>query len=166
MVDGYAVETPLLLNSATDRFPQGLANSSGMVGRYVTVQANQAVWGVMDREVGSYKGPPSLVIAEHRNYDDNKDFPGCCCCMSQGPLPQLWASTQFSVHGLWGDKLMSGMERFNHTVGLKALGEFMPQKRNAVTLAGDKDQYGLPVARDIWRQEDDTCHLNGGAHGR
>ena len=39
----------------------------------------------------------------------------------------------------------------------------MPQKRNAVTLAGDKDQYGPPVARDIWRQEDDTCHLNGGA---
>ena len=194
VVAGYAIETPrLLLNSATDRFPQGLANSSGLVGRYVTVQANQAVWGTMEQEVRSYKGPPSLAITEHWNYDDNKDFPGGYCYMSQGPLPQLWASTQFSAHGLWGDKLMSEMERFNHTVGLKVVGEFMPQERNAVTLADDKDQYGLPVARltyawcdddkklanhsmdfmgqalqaidarDIWRQEDDTCHLNGGA---
>src|ERR1700761_17870 len=43
VVAGYAIETPrLLLNSATDRFPDGLANSSGLVGRYLTVQANQA----------------------------------------------------------------------------------------------------------------------------
>ena len=46
VVAGYAIETPrLLLNSATARFPEGLANSSGLVGRYLTVQANQAVWG-------------------------------------------------------------------------------------------------------------------------
>ena len=44
VVVGYAIETPrLLLNSATDRFPQGLATSSGLVGKHVTVQANQAV---------------------------------------------------------------------------------------------------------------------------
>ena len=36
VVAGYAIETPrLLLNSATDRFPAGLANSSGLVGRYL-----------------------------------------------------------------------------------------------------------------------------------
>jgi len=197
VVAGYAIETPrLLLNSATGRFPQGLANSSGLVGKYLTVQANQAVWGAMEQEVRSYKGPPSLAITEHWNYDDDKDFHGGYCYMSQGPLPQLWANTQFSARHLWGEALMSEMERHNHTVGLKVVGEMLPQERNAVTLAEDKDQYGLPVARvtyswcdndkrlighsldfmgqalqavdarDIWRQEDDTCHLNGGVHGR
>ena len=54
-------------------------------------QSNQAVWGVLDEEVRCYKGPPSLAITEHWNYDDRKDFFGGYCCMSQGPLPQLWS---------------------------------------------------------------------------
>jgi Thiamine pyrophosphate enzyme, N-terminal TPP binding domain len=46
----------LLLNSATDRFPDGLANSSGLVGKNLMAQSNQAVWGVMQDEIRSYKG--------------------------------------------------------------------------------------------------------------
>jgi choline dehydrogenase-like flavoprotein len=194
VVAGYAIETPrLLLNSATARFPDGLANSSGLVGKYLTVQANQAVWGLSQREIRSYKGPPSLALTEHWNYDDNKDFFGGYCYMSQGPLPQLWANTQATSHGLWGDRLMAAMEDYNHQVGLKIVGEMLPQERNRVTLADDRDQYGLPIARveyawcdndkalinhslrfmtralqaigatDIWEQTDDTCHMNGTA---
>jgi choline dehydrogenase-like flavoprotein len=195
VVAGYAIETPrLLLNSATDRHPEGLANSSGLVGKYLTVQANQAVWGTMEDEIRSYKGPPSLALTEHWNYSDRgKDFYGGYCYMSQGPLPVLWAATQADSHGLWGQALVDEMERYNHVAGLKIVGEFMPQERNRVTLADEKDQYGLPVARvtyswcdndkrladhalrfmaqaleaaggrEIWQQTDDTCHLNGTA---
>ena len=194
VVAGYAVETPrLLLNSATARFPHGLANSSGLVGKYFTVQSNQAVWGISDKEIRSYKSPPSLSLTEHWNYDDNKDFFGGYCYMSQGPLPQLWSNTQMNGRGLWGEALQAEMERYNHVVGLKMVGEMLPQERNTVTLADDKDQYGLPIARvtyswcdndkrmidhalgfmgqalgaigtrEIWQQTDDTCHMNGGA---
>jgi len=85
------------------------------------------------------------------------------------------------------------MTRYNHTVGLKIVGEYMPQERNRVTLTDEKDQHGLPVprvtyswcdndkrlnqhalaftrraleaveAREVWDQEDDTCHLAGTA---
>ncbi len=49
VVAGYAIETPrLLLMSANARFPNGLANSSGLVGKYLMTQSNQAVWGLMD----------------------------------------------------------------------------------------------------------------------
>jgi choline dehydrogenase-like flavoprotein len=148
VVAGYAIETPpLLLNSATDRYPDGLANSSGLVGRYLTVQANQAVWGLSQREIRSYKGPPSLALTVHWNYDDRKDFFGGYCYMSQGPLPQLWANTLASARGLWGQPLMAAMENYNHQVGLKIVGKMMPQASNRVTLANDKDQYGLPIAR-------------------
>jgi choline dehydrogenase-like flavoprotein len=195
VVAGYAIETPrLLLNSATDRFPDGLANSSGLVGKNLMVQANQAVWGTSDREIRSYKGPPSLAITEHWNYEDKgKDFFGGYCYMSQGPLPQAWANTQLGSRGLWGDKLVRAMADYNHVVGLKIVGEMLPQERNAVTLAEEVDQYGLPIprvtyswcdndkrlidhslkfmtraleaidARDIWMEKDDTCHLNGTA---
>ena len=194
VVAGYAIETPrLLLNSATSRFPQGLANSSGLVGKYLTVQANQAVWGLSEKEIRAYKGPPSLALTEHWNYNDKKDFFGGYCYMSQGPLPQLWANTQATAHGLWGEKLMTAMQDYNHQVGLKIVGEMLPQEGNSVTLAEEKDQYGLPIARveyswcdndktlinhslrfmtsalqaidvtGIWQQTDDTCHMNGTA---
>ena len=195
MVAGYAIETPrLLLMSANSEFPSGLANSSGLVGRYLTVQGNCAVWGVVDEEIRSYKSPPSLSLTEHWNYEDRgKDFFGGYCYMSQGPLPTLWGATLAHGRQLWGQALVDEMQRYNHTVGLKIVGEFMPQERNQVTLADEKDRLGLPItrvtyswcdndkelnrhalgfmrqaleavnAREIWDQEDDTCHLNGTA---
>ena len=58
VVAGYAIETPrLLLMSANAQFPDGLANSSGLVGKNLMVQGNQAVWGVVDEEVRAYKAP-------------------------------------------------------------------------------------------------------------
>jgi choline dehydrogenase-like flavoprotein len=113
--------------------------------------------------------------------------------MSQGPLPVLWSSTLSASRQLWGEHLLDEMQRYNHTVGLKIVGEYMPQERNTVTLTNEKDQYNLPVPRvtyslcdndkrlykhalafmqralevvgahEIWDQEDDTCHLNGTA---
>jgi choline dehydrogenase-like flavoprotein len=185
VVAGYAIETPrLLLNSATARFPDGLANSSGLVGKNLMVQANQAVWGHSQREIRSYKGPPSLAITEHWNYDDNKDFFGGYCYMSQGPLPQLWARTQALGHGLWGAPLMRAMEDYNHVVGLKVVGEMLPQERNRVTLPIPRIEYSYcdndralirhslsfmrraleaTGATGIWEQTDDTCHMNGTA---
>jgi choline dehydrogenase-like flavoprotein len=149
VVAGYAIETPrLLLNSANAHYPDGLANSSGLVGKYLTVQSNQAVWGVMDEDIRSYKAPPSLSITEHWNYEDKgKDFFGGYCYMAQGPLPQLWASEQSGSHGLWGEALMAEMQKYNHVAGLKNVGEYMPQEHNRVTLTDEKDQYGLPIPR-------------------
>ena len=148
-VAGYAIETPrLLLNSATSRFPDGLANSSGLVGRNLMVQSNQAVWGVMQQEVRSYKAPPSLAITEHWNYTDaGKDFFGGYCYMSQGPLPIVWANTQSAKRGLWGPRLLREMEKYNHQAGLKIVGECLPQERNRVTLTDERDRLGLPIPR-------------------
>ncbi len=148
-VAGYAIETPrLLLNSANDEFPDGLANASGLVGRNLMVQTNQAVWGQVGAEVRSYKGPPSLAISEHWNYEDKgKDYHGGWCYMSQGPLPIVWAKELALGRGLWGAALLDEMARANHSVGLKMVGEVLPYHHNRVTLADETDQYGLRVPR-------------------
>jgi len=182
-----------LLMSANSRFPDGLANSSGLVGKNLMVQSNQATWGVMDEEIRWYKGPPSLAITEHWNYTDKgKDFFGGYCYMSQGPLPNAWVAVQ-NGRGLWGDALEAEMQKYNHQAGLKIVGETLPQERNRVTLAAEMDQYGLPIAcvtyslcdndkrliahslgfmgqalnaagaSEVWNETDDTCHLNGTA---
>ncbi|MGH7025507.1 MAG: GMC family oxidoreductase [Caulobacteraceae bacterium] len=194
VVAGYAIETPrLLLASASPLFPDGLANRSGLVGRNLMTQANQAVFGVMEDEVRWYKAPPSLTITEHWNYHDHPDFMGGYVWMAQGPLPIEWATIQTSSRGLWGQKLVDEMAWYNHQVGLKMVGEMLPNEANRVTLDDETDQYGLKIARityawgendkklidhalgqmqasleavgarDIFRQEDDTCHLAGTA---
>lgn len=195
VVAGYAIETPrLLLHSASSEFPDGLANSSGLVGRNLMVQLNQAAWGQVDEEIRSYKGPPSLAISEHWNYEDSgKDYHGGWCYMSQGPLPITWAKALSGGRGLWGQALVDEMNRANHSVGLKMVGEVLPNPDNRVTLTDETDRLGLPVprvtfslgpnekamiahaldfmeaslratgAREIWRETDDTCHLNGTA---
>jgi choline dehydrogenase-like flavoprotein len=194
VVAGYAIETPrLLLASANNRFPDGLANSSGLVGKNLMTQSNQAVFGTMEDEVRWYKGPPSLAITEHWNYDDDKEFDGGYCWMAQGPLPIEWVGIQTSARGLWGQALRDEMEKYNHQVGLKMVGEMLPNEANRVTLDDETDQYGLKVARvtygwcendkaliqhalgqmqtslelvgarNIFRQEDDTNHLAGTA---
>jgi choline dehydrogenase-like flavoprotein len=158
------------------------------------VQANQAVYGTMEKEIRWYKAPPSLALTEHWNYtDEGKDFFGGYAYMSQGPLPIVWGGMQATQRGLWGQRLIDEMKNYNHHVGLKIVGEVMPQERNCVTLAEERDQYGLPIARvtfsycdndkrlikhslgfmrlaleaagarDIWEEDDDTAHLNGTA---
>ena len=192
IVAGYAVESPrLLLNSATDRHRHGLANASGLVGKYLMTQPNQAVYGRSKDEIRWNKGPPSLAITEHWNYDDRKDFDGGYCWMGQGPLPIEWAKTVTASRGIWGDELRLAMQDYNYQVGVKMVGECMPSETNTVTLADQKDRYGLPVAKvtfgwsdndkalirhaldhmemsleaagvtDLFRQEEDANHLGG-----
>ena len=195
VVAGYAIETPrLLLNSANARYPDGLANSSGLVGKNLMVHSNQAVWGRLAEEVRWYKGPPSLALCEHWNYQDRgKDFHGGYAIMSQGPLPAAWVATQTGNRGLWGQALLDEMAHYNHQVGLKIVGETLPYEHNRVTLADERDRYGLPIARvsfslgdndrrllehatdfmrrglecigakDIWAEAEGTAHLLGTA---
>ena len=132
VVAGYAIETPrLLLNSASDRFPDGLANSSGLVGKNLMVQSNQAVWGVMEREIRSYKGPPSLAITEHWNYtDDGQGFlrrlrlhePGAAA----GHVVRHASRQARPV----GPALLDEMEQYNHQVGSEDRRR-MPCRRSA-----------------------------------
>jgi choline dehydrogenase-like flavoprotein len=149
VVAGYAIETPrLLLNSATPKHPGGLANRSGLVGKNLMVQLNQAVWGQVDGEVRSYKAPPSLAISEHWNYEDQgKDYFGGWCYMSQGPLPVVWAKELALQRGFWGQALIDEMGRANHSVGLKMVGEVLPYAHNTVTLAEETDQHGIRIPR-------------------
>ena len=67
--------------------------------------------------------------------------------MSQGPLPVEWAQRARRARGLWGDALRRRDGGLQPGVGLKIVGEMMPQERNRVTLADETIRYGLPIAR-------------------
>lgn len=149
VVAGYAIETPrLLLNSACARFPQGLANGSGLVGTHLTTHAGPGVWARFDEEIRWNKGPPNMAVCEHWNYvDEGKDFTGGYAFMSQGPLPRAWAQLVCTSRKLWGMALREAMLDYNHMSGLVAVAETEPRIENRVTLAEERDRHGLPVAR-------------------
>ncbi|MGE5270674.1 MAG: GMC family oxidoreductase [Thiohalocapsa sp.] len=161
VVAGYAIETPrLLLNSACGKYPDGLANSSGLVGKYFMTQSNHAVYAIFDEEIRWYKGPPSMAITEHWNYTDTgKDFPGGYSYMSQGPLAIEWARNLASGRNLWGMALRREMTKYNHQAGLKIVGEVLPQEQNRVELADETDQYGLRIPRIVFSYGEDDKKL-------
>ena len=56
-VAGNSLESPrLLLNSASTKFPDGLANSSGQVGRNYMRHMTGSVYAVFDKPVHMYRG--------------------------------------------------------------------------------------------------------------
>lgn len=168
VVAGYSIETPrLLLNSACPRFPDGLANETGLVGTHVMVHSGPGVWGVMDEEIRSYKGPPCMAVTEHWNYadDSDKDFHGGYAFMSQGPLASGWAETVAGTRGLWGMKLRREMTRYNHVAGLRIVGEVEPRPQNRIDLVDEKDQFGLPIPRMTFGYSDNDKKLMNHSRG-
>ena len=56
-VAGNSIESPrLLLNSASSKFPDGLANSSGMVGKNYMRHMTGSVYAIFDKPVHMYRG--------------------------------------------------------------------------------------------------------------
>jgi choline dehydrogenase-like flavoprotein len=154
----YSVETPrLLLNSASALFPNGLANSSGCVGRYFMVHSGHQVFARFQERISQYKAPPpGGSITEHFN----RTMPdvGFICGYTievVGPHLGDFANRMTTSRGLWGAALRSSMLDYNYWSGVGIVGEVLPQERNRVELDGETDSYGLPISRVVF-----TYHEN------
>lgn len=147
VVAGYAIESPrLLLNSTSDQFPDGLANSSGKVGKYLMAQAGPVVWGRFDEMIRQYKSPPACATTEEFYETDPKnDFVRGYALQTVSPLPIAMSHLLIS-EGYYGEELLRQMQDYNHYACLGVLGEILPNEQNTVTLhPTDKDKYGQPV---------------------
>lgn len=149
IVSGYAIETPrLLLNSACPGFEQGLANSSGTVGRYLMAQAGNVVLGRFDRLVRMYKAPPAHALTEEfYETDPARGFARGFAIQTVGPLPIAFAKQMMVAKGAWGWGMRRVMMDYNHWAAIAVLGEILPWEDNRVELAEEKDRHGLPVAK-------------------
>src|SRR6202022_3066340 len=77
-VAGNGIETPrLLLLSDSSKFPQGLANSAGQVGRNYCHQIIGFVWGIFDKPVYSWRGATLAgVIEDEAIHEPKRGFAG------------------------------------------------------------------------------------------
>jgi choline dehydrogenase-like flavoprotein len=154
VVAGYAVETPrLLLNSASSLFPDGLANSSGMVGRCFMVHAGHQVFAKFPDRINQYKAPPpGGALTEHFNRTIREaDFICGYTIEVVGPHAVDFASRLTTGRGLWGADLRRVMLDYNYYSGIGIVGEILPQARNLVKLHDtERDQYGLAVPHVVF----------------
>jgi choline dehydrogenase-like flavoprotein len=145
-VAGNTIESPrLLLNSASAMFPDGLANSSGQVGRNYMRHVTGSVYAVFDKPVRMWRGTTmaGIVQDEARN-DPARGFVGGyeLETLSLG-LPFMAA---FLDPGGWGREFTTALDSYENMAGMWIVGEDMPQETNRVTLNSEvKDQFGLPV---------------------
>jgi len=145
-IAGNSFESPrLLLNSASSQFPDGLANSSGQVGKNYMRHMTGSVYAVFDKPVNMYRGTTMAgIITDESINDPKRGFVGGyeMETLALG-VPFMGA---FLNPGAWGRDFTTAMDMYDHMAGMWLVGEDMPQEKNGVTLhPSEKDQYGLPV---------------------
>jgi choline dehydrogenase-like flavoprotein len=166
IVAGYAIETPrLLLNSASSMFPDGLANSSGMVGRCFMVHSGHQVFARFPRRINQYKAPPGLALTEHFNLTmPDVDFICGYTIETIGPHPSDFASRMATGRRLWGADLRREMLDYNYYSGIGIVGETLPQMKNVVKLhESERDRYGLPIPHVVFGYHENDKRIIGHA---
>jgi len=151
VVAGNAVETPrLLLLSKSRLFPNGLANSSGLVGKYLTEHLSVFSYGIFAERLDSWRGVPTGGIIQ--DFYATKPGNGFArgWVISVENEPQWPLATARTIPG-WGTEHKTRVkEMFSHRVGLASDGEQLPEESNQVKLDPSiKDNYGIPVPQIV-----------------
>jgi choline dehydrogenase-like flavoprotein len=166
-VAGNSIETPrLLLLSASSKFPDGLANSSGQVGRNYMRHMTGSVYAVFKDPVHMYRGTTMAgIIQDEADNDPKRGFVGGyeMETLSLG-LPFMVA---FLNPGGWGADFTWFIDHYTHMAGMWLVGEDMPRETNRVTLNTNvKDKWGRPVPNVHFDDHDNDIAMRNHAFGQ
>lgn len=161
----------ILLNSKSTQHPNGLGNSSGVMGRYLhdsTGASRMAlIPELMNRKTYNEDGVGGLHVYTPWWLNEAKlDFPRGYHFEIWGGLGQPSYGTGFNVSDLnkyvggqvggYGDKLREDMKKFyGATLGISMRGESVPQYDNYCEIDPDKvDKWGIPVLKFNYKWTD------------
>jgi choline dehydrogenase-like flavoprotein len=166
VVSANGAETPrLLLLSANKQFPNGLANSSGVVGKNLMFNSAAISIGVFEHPLNDYKGfAVSRVLHDFYELDPQRvGFYG------GGGLDARFDSTpvNFAMGGLppgtprWGKAFKDTLaNNFTRTMEVFSHGTSLPREANSFDLDPDlKDAWGLPALRMTYKDHPDDLKL-------
>lgn len=143
-VAGNVVETArILLNSESAMFPEGLANSSGHVGRNYMRHTFGAAVAIMPKPVNLHRGARQTgILYDEQAHDVSRGFAGGYQLQAIGGDPHTMSNTI----GGWGTEHAAFMDNYTHQAALFITGEDPPEARNRISLhPSEKDANGLPV---------------------
>jgi choline dehydrogenase-like flavoprotein len=167
VVCANGAETPrLLLMSGSNQFPNGLANSSGIVGKHLMFNGGAFVGGVFEHEVNGHKSVQvSRYIQDHYRLDKRHGIYG------GGGIDMRfdWYPISFAMDALpadaprWGaDYKRMVREYFTRSAFALAHTTQLPQESSTVTLDPElKDAWGLPAIRTTFTEHPNDMKLYG-----
>lgn len=147
------IGTPrILLNSKSARFPNGLANSSGLVGKNLMFHPYAYVQGRFEEEVDGYRGPHDCIRSqEFYETDTSRGFVrGYTYEGNRGNGPITTAMSGIARELIpWGEEHHEAYRKlYNRLAGFVAICEDLPEEHNRVTLDPDlKDSNGIPAPK-------------------
>lgn len=146
IVAANGIESPkLLLLSASHKYPDGLANSSGMVGRNLMDHPSNSLTFYAGEEMWLGRGPQSpnsintlrdgAFRSKHAPY--RLDFTN---------ISQVYSVTNDLIkEGVYGPEFEKQLRwRASHQLSVKTLLEVLPNPDNRITLSSEKDAMGIP----------------------
>ncbi|MGE0417068.1 MAG: GMC family oxidoreductase [Acetobacteraceae bacterium] len=159
------IGTPrLLLNSASARFPNGLANSSGQVGRNLMLHPWPQVFGYVEDMMDGGRAPmTALWSKQFYETDLSRGFVrGYMMQFGRGTGPANEAITSAAAGRLpWGrDHHRIYRKLVDHRVQVGIACEDLPEEHNRVTLDPElKDSSGIPAPRIDYTMSENTRRM-------
>ncbi|HKI12282.1 MAG TPA: GMC family oxidoreductase [Candidatus Acidoferrum sp.] len=154
IVCANGAETPrLLLLSANNAFPNGLANSSGLVGKYLMPNTGAIAYGVFDEPLNDYKGyAVSRIFHDFYELDAKKlGFYGGGGLDARFDLTPVGFAMSALPPGTprWGKEFKKALQQnFTRTMEIFCHATSLPVATNSFSLDPDvKDAWELPALR-------------------
>lgn len=155
----------LLFLSGSPRFPDGLANSSGLVGKRLMTHPLATVMGIFDEECRSWQGPYGQQIQSMEFYetDTSRGFVRGAkwgLLPTGGPLGTALSVLLGQAPALQPQPHADLRERLAHSVQWGILAEDLPAESNRVTLHESlTDSDGIPAVK-ISARDDENVKRN------
>ena len=153
MVACNGVGTPrLLLNSSSNRFPDGLANRSGLVGKNLMFHPYASIQGIFDEPLDGSHGPGVCIWSQEFYETDlsRGHVRGFTYEINRGRGPVATAmSGAFSGRIPWGSSHHEHYRRMSERMtGMVAICEDLPEETNTVTIDDNLvDSNGIPCPK-------------------
>ena len=157
-------ETPrLLLMSKSNRFPEGLANSSGVVGRHFMFNGAANIGGEFEHEIHAHKGPVvTRITHELYELDEKLGLIGGGGYDFRIFQPALMRTVRMPEEGpQWGSAFKKRIRPwFLNSVDCAGHTTSLPVATNAVSLDPElKDAWGLPAIRTTFKEHEHDLRL-------
>ncbi|WP_431230879.1 GMC family oxidoreductase [Paenarthrobacter nicotinovorans] len=159
---GNGIGTPRILLMSDDQRPEGLANSSGLVGKNLMLHPVNSVIGMYDEELEAWNGPAGQLIysMEFADTDTSRGFLRGAKWALMPPLGVLHVLDHLKEHAFdarWGKHLHELANFTGRSTIWSGVIDDLPEEFNTVTLDhSSKDSSGLPGVKLNYRRSENT----------
>jgi len=162
VVCANGAETPkLLLNSATNSQPEGLANSSDMVGRNLMCNKGGGAAARFEQPLNEYKGANvTMMLHDFYNSDPARGFYGGGGFTARSGGPLTWGQSVPDGTPTWGPVYKEYLESYTHWMNCAGHGTSLAMPTNRIDIDPElKDAWGVPSMRVTLKDHpDDLKH--------